>query len=76
MGSGYNKSDTLTGNLVTDEDFDPGNSRSFYRNAERDQSYHECVPEGIKWDIDFARAEFRALEAGMKASFQLHDGGA
>ena len=44
VGSGYNKSDTLAGNLVTHEDVDPRNSISSYRRAEGHKSNYECVP--------------------------------
>ena len=69
MGSGYNKSDALAGNLVRQTKNLMRETRESAIAMQKDiRVIKNVCPEGIKGDIDIVRAEFRAWTAGMKAS--------
>jgi len=77
VGSGYNKSDTLTGNLVEQtKTLIPETCEAAIAMQKEIRVIMNVCPEGIKGDIDIVRAEFRTWATGIKASSQLDDGGA
>ena len=77
VGSGYNKSDTLAGNLVRQTKTLIPETREAAIAMQKDiRAIMNVCPEDIKKSIDTVRAEFRVWAAGMKAPAQLDDGGA